>query len=198
MRKALALALLACAAAGCAPPSPGPKVQAMLDFYAPDLQIGDFVAATAHQRYQLKTAPYSGYYASVFRGPDGVGDLLVGVDLAPGDGSDETVSPRARVDRVTLTIPDRVSMALVEARLQQQFGAPEESCHLTIGPRARMRNWYWPGERGRGILLTLLRGEPLVDEGKPPAPFNPRAGGGWLTFGAPVAHFRTQDPDVCD
>jgi hypothetical protein len=200
MRRVLIAAALALGASGCGPPSPGPRVQGVLDLYAPDLRLSAWISSAAHKRYKLEVAPYTGYQDRTFRGIEGVSVLTIRLDEPAGDAPNERNSDWARIDSVTMTTPDAASSAQVEARLRASLGTPEVSCYFTTGVRARWRRLYWAGEQGRGALLLVSRG-PLLEDLKKPvtgplAP--PPAGSAWVTFGAPAPDRKSVNHDVCN
>jgi len=199
MRRTLAPVLFALATVGCGspPPSPGPRVQALADLYAPDLQIGTWVSSAAHRRYKLENAPYTGYRDGTFRSIDGVSELVIRLDKAVGDSPNETTSSWARIDAVTLTIPDSASNALVDARLRQALGTPQVRCYFMPGD-TRWRQSYWPGEQGRGALVAASRGPTDGAPGAPARSNAPPVGSGRVTFGARGADVDAPGlPDVC-
>lgn len=77
--------MVALLAAACAGPSPGPRVQAVLDQYAPYLTLGERVSNEPRTHYHLHVAPYSGYRDSLDQTTDGLRDLAINVDVYVDD-----------------------------------------------------------------------------------------------------------------
>ena len=149
----------------------------MLEVYAPNLTLGARVSAPARQHYRLTLAPYLGYRDSTYRTIDGLRDLGVKVDEYVDDAA-RSISADARIEAVYLVSPDSLTSARVESRLRGALGEPVEVCYAfaSSGP---MRRLYWPGNRGRGVLLLMvLRGATSTVNGST-AP-----GSGGVMFGA--------------
>lgn len=173
-----------------APPSPGPRVQALLDHYAPDLRIGDRVSDAARRRYALRVAPYLGYRDRTYLGPDALRDLAIRVDDYVDDGDPE-VSRWARIEEVILVVPDSASARRVDARVRQVLGEPATVCYLVPIGGAVMRRDDWRAEHGRGVRLMTVVG--VVPERMRAFDKAPEPGTGWVSFGAPAPERRWDD-----
>lgn len=167
--------------AACSPPSPGPRVQAVLDAYAPDLPIAQPVSDAARRRYRLRVAPYLGYRDTAYIAPGGLRNVAVEVD-ADVDDVRPVVPPRARVASVALESPDAQTTAGLEARLTVTLGPPHVVCYA-VGTAEHRREAYWAGVGGRGVLLRTTVAPP--------------AGHGVVTFGAAAPETRYLDRTAC-
>jgi len=148
----LAAAVLAVA---CSSSNPDSNVQRLLDAHAPGLPLGGRVPQDAHARYELEVAPYEGYRARKFQGPDGVRELVVQVDRAPGDGKGATVSARARIQSVSVRSPNAAATAQIDRKVREVLGEPKVLCY-TAAQGFRVETRYWPGDGGRGVLFLVF------------------------------------------
>ena len=171
--------VLAMTVAACGPASPGPSVQALLDSYAPSLQIGGRVSTSAHQRYNLRVSPYAGYRDAGYSAGEGISDLVIMVDEHVDDG-DPHVSPRARIKSVSLGVADSASIERLVARVDSALGTPTTACYRS-SDAGRFIARYWPGESRRGVFLVVRRAD---SAGPPPRNAITPVGSGTITFGA--------------
>lgn len=165
----------------CAPPSPGPAVQSLLDSYAPDLRIGGRVSAEARRRYQLSVAPYMGYRDSSFTNAAGFADLGILIDEYVDDG-DPRVSRHARIEQVWFRVRDSTSIAALIARADSLLGIPETLCSSSSST-GRLVSRYWPGSRRRGLRL-VVRLNPGIPADTVPGMATIPVGTGAVQFGA--------------
>jgi hypothetical protein len=160
VRRGLALLV---ALTACAPPSPGPHVQGLLDEYAPELIIGGSLSVHAREKYRLEPVSEGGYRDSSFAAPDGIVDLFIAVDK-PGEVLAREVSASARIVSVRFRITDSITAQRLRVRFDSALGTPEPICRRTSEGVFRER--YWPGMRDRGIDLTeRLGGDAVVTFG---------------------------------
>jgi hypothetical protein len=101
-----------------------------------------------------------------------------------GEGSAATVSDGARIEEVSLRVPDSASAAHVEARVRQALGDPVIECFVaSMHDVTIWRRQFWRGARGRGVVLLTAAGA----TGRPASPSFPLVtrGTGGLSLGGP-------------
>jgi hypothetical protein len=140
---------------------PGPALQGLVGAYAPGVQLGTSVAdLPTDAAYHLVPAAYEGLVDPAYRGPDGFGRLVVGVDEFVGDHHPITIPAGARVDAVTLEATDTAALHRADRRVRAALGPPtREFCPATgvAGKRRRVRYWAPPGGGG-AVLVELAAG----------------------------------------
>lgn len=174
-RSDVALLSLAIALTACAPPSPGPHVQGLLDEYAPELTIGATLTKAARATYRLEASTQEGYLDNSFVGRGGLFDLLVRVDQ-PIEVLAREVKGSARITSVEFQVADPASIDQLRARFDSALGTPTPLCYANSAGSFRYR--YWPGMRDRGIGLRERLGSSQSSE----------RGVGSLTFGSAKFH----------
>ena len=118
-------------------------------------------APGSHPRRNAATScrrrPIPVYWDGTFRSIDGGSELTIRLDRVTGDAPNETNSPWARIEAVTLKIPDSASNTLVYARIRQALGTPEVRCYHAVPNTRWHQSGIWPAAQGRGVLLFTSR-----------------------------------------